>query len=282
MFQFRIPRAWQRAAFAALAGGAAIAAQLTATAPAQAAARAAAPTVTIAAASKIKPVTGDVMVAYHGGSYGNAVIHATITGGAAGEVATLYAQRFPYAKAPLPVHSVTLSGTGTRTYSFTVTPTLATRYKVKLFTKTTLLATSPTRIVYVIASAVGKGAAACSRPVCKETLHLYWVLPSSALSVEMRKHVYPYFGLNLAPVVEPPLPAWLYLNAGHARVFASRRISASEYENTITLTFTIGQDAYHWDWAACTKDTVSTDGIGLPGHHSCGVGRIPQTVAYLG
>lgn len=278
MFQFRIPRAWQRAAVAALAGGAAIAAQLTAIAPAQAAA----PTVTIAAASKIKPVTGDVMVAYHGGSHGNAVIHGRITGGAAGDVVTLYAQRFPYTKAPLPVHSVTLGGTGARTYSFTVTPTLATRYKVRLSARTTLLATSPTQTVYVVASAVGKGAAACSRPVCKETLHLYWVLPSSALSVEMRKHVYPYFGLNLAPVVEPPLPAWLYLNAGHARVSASRRISASEYENTITLTFTVGQDGYHWDWATCTKDTVSTDGIGLPGHHNCGARKIPRTVAYLG
>ena len=111
---FSMFRAWRGAAVVALVGGAAIATSLAAVAPAQAAA----PTISIAAASKIKPVTGDVYVVYLGGSYNNATIHGTITGAAAGEIATLYAQRFPYTKAPAPLHSVTLSGAGTRTYSF--------------------------------------------------------------------------------------------------------------------------------------------------------------------
>ena len=275
---FSMFRAWRRAAVVAVIGGAAIAGQLAAVMPAQAAA----PTVTIAATSKIKPVTGDVYVVYLGGSYGNATIHGTITGAAAGEVVTLYAQRFPYTKAAAPVRSVTLSGAGTRTYSFTVTPTLATRYKVKLFAKSTLLATSPTKTVYVISNGYVTGGARCARPVCKETFHVYTVLPSSALSIEMRKPLYPYFGLNLAPVVEPPPPTWLYLNAGHASVSAARRINASEFENTITYTFTIGNDGYYWASTACWKDTVSTDGLGLPGYHSCGASRVPRTVAYLG
>jgi len=262
----------------ALVGGAAIATPLAAVVPAQAAA----PTITIAAASKIKPVTGDVYVVYLGGSYNNATIHGTITAAAAGEVATLYAQRFPYTKAPAPLRSVTLSGSGTRTYSFTVTPTLATRYKVKLFAKSTLLATSPTKSVYVVANGSVTGGAPCGRPVCKETFHVYTVLPSSALGVEMRKHVYPYFGLNLSPVVEPPPPTWLYLNAGHASVSAARRINANVFENTITFTFTIGNDGYYWAWIACTKDTVSADGLGLPGYHGCGASKVLRTVAYLG
>ena len=162
---FSMFRAWRRAAVVAVIGGAAIAAQLTAVVPAQAAA----PTVTIAAASKIKPVTGDVYVVYLGGSYGNATIHGTITGAAAGEVATLYAQPFPFTKAAAPVRSVTLSAAGTRTYSFTVTPTLATRYKVMLFAKTTPLATSPIKFVYVVSGGSVTGGARCGRPVCKET-----------------------------------------------------------------------------------------------------------------
>jgi len=221
-------------------------------------------------------------VVYLGGSYNNATIHGTITAAAAGEVATLYAQRFPYTKAPAPLHSVTLSGAGTRTYSFTVTPTLATRYEVKLFAKSTLLATSPTKSVYVVASGSVTGGASCGRPVCKETFRVYTVLPSSALSVEMRKHIYPYFGLNLAPVVEPPPPTWLYLNAGHASVSAAHRINANVFENTITFTFTIGNDGYHWAWVACTKDTVSADGLGLPGYHGCGASKVLRTVVYLG
>jgi hypothetical protein len=278
MFQLRMFTAWRRAAVVALIGGVAIATQLAAVVPAQAAA----PTITIAAASKNKPVTGDVYVVYVGGSYSSATIHGTMTGAAAGEVATLYAQRFPYTKAPAPVHSVTLSGAGTRTYSFTVTPTLATRYKVKLSAKSTLLATSPTKTVYVLENGYVTGGARCGRPVCKETFHLYTVLPGSALSVEMRKHLYPYFGLNLAPVDEPPPPTWLYLNGGHASVSAARRITAGEFENTITFTFTIGNDAYYWAANACTKDTVSTDGLGLPGYHGCGASKVLRTAAYLG
>src|SRR5215831_17871355 len=119
---FSMFRNWRRAAVVAVIGGAVIATPLAAVAPAQAAA----PTITIAAASKIKPVTGDVYVVYLGGSHSSVTIHGTITGAAAGEVATLYVQRFPYTKAPAPLRSVTLSGAGTRTYSFTMTPTLAT------------------------------------------------------------------------------------------------------------------------------------------------------------
>ena len=277
---FSMFRAWRRAAVVALVGGAAIATSLAAVAPAQAAA----PTISIAAASKIKPVTGDVYVVYLGGSYNNATIHGTITGAAAGEIATLYAQRFPYTKAPAAVRSVTLSGGGTRTYSFTVTPTLATRYKVKLFAKTTLLAISPAKTVYVVANGSVTGGATCGRPVCKETFHVYTVLPSSALSVEMRKHVYPYFGLNLSPVVEPPPPTWLYLNAGHASVSAAHRINANVFENTITFTFTIGNDGWYWIPGVCVKDTESKDGLGLPGHHGCGtLRRIPSnSFVYLG
>ena len=271
-------RAWRRAAVVAVIGGAAIATPLAAVVPAQAAA----PTITIAAASKIKPVTGDVYVVYLGGTYSNATIHGTITGAAAGEIATLYAQQFPYTKAPAPVRSLTLSGAGTRTYSFTVKPTLATRYKVKLFAKSTLLATSPTKSVYVVTNGSVTGGAPCGRPVCKETFHVYTVLPSSALSIEMRKHVYPYFGLNLSSVGVPPPPTWLHLNAGHASVSAARRINASVYENTITFTFTIGNDGYYMAWRACTRDTVSADGLGLPGYHGCGASKVLRTAAYLG
>jgi hypothetical protein len=157
---FSMFRAWGRAAVVAVIGGAAIAAQFAVVVPAQAAA----PTVSIAAASKIKPVTGDVYVVYLGGSYGNATIHGTITGAAAGEVATLYAQRFPFTKAAAPVRSVTLSAAGTTTYSFTVTPTLATRYKVMLFAKSTPLATSPIKFVYVLSGGwVTGGHAAAAR-----------------------------------------------------------------------------------------------------------------------
>lgn len=280
----RMLRAWRRVALvAALTGSAAIAAQLAGVVPAQAAT----PTITVAARSSNPAVTGDVFVYFQGGKYGSARIHGTITGATTGEVATLYAQRFPYTRAARPVSSITLSATGpTTAYSFTVAPTLATRYQVKVFASksaTTPSATSSMKSVYVMANAWVTGGKTCGRPVCHETFHIYTIVPSSALGVEMSKPNYPYFGINLTTAAGiPSSPRWLYLNAGHASMSSARKISAGEFENTLTFSFTIGNDGYHWAWTGCTKDAVSTDGLGLPGSHGCGARRILRTVSYLG
>jgi hypothetical protein len=275
-------KGWHRVAVVALTGGVAIAAQLAALVPAQAAA----PTITIAATSKIKPVTGFHYVVYQDGSFSIAKIHGNITGATTGEVATLYAQRFPYTTAAKPVSSITLSPTGATTpYSFTVTPTLATHYKVELFASsatTTPLATSPTQNVYVIPSGLVKGIRSCGRPVCHQTLRIFTILPRSALRFEMSKHFYPYFGLRLGASAIPRPPKWLYLNAGSASVSLPQRISAGEYEQTLKFSFRIGNHSYYWSWSGCLKDFVSKDGLGLPGHHDCGAQRILRTVAYLG
>src|SRR5579862_267117 len=89
-------------------------------------ASAAGPTITIAAKSKLKPVTGFVYVKYRQGADATAKIRGSIAGAAAGDVAKVFAQRFPYRKAPVLVGSKTLSSSSGH-YSFTVTPTLATR-----------------------------------------------------------------------------------------------------------------------------------------------------------
>ncbi len=232
------------------------------------------------------PVTGDVFVIFQGGKYGSARIHGTITGAAAGEVATLYDQRFPYTTAAKPVSSIVLSVTSPRTtYSFTVRPTLATRYQVKVFARKSVptpLAASPRQNLYVMNNGWTTGGKTCGGPACRETLHLFTVLPSTALRVEMSKPFYPYFGINLSTTGTPPPPRWLYLNAGHASVSGARRISAGEYERTLTFSFTVGNDGSDWAWTVCVKDTVSRDGLGLPGSHGCGAGRVLRTVSYLG
>ena len=280
----RMLRAWRRVTLVAtLTGTAAIAAQLAAVVPAQAAT----PTITVAATSRIHAVTGDVFVIFKSSKYGSARIHGTITSVTAGEVATLYAQRFPYTTAARPVRSITLSATGpTAKYSFTVAPTLATRYQVKVFARksaTTPLATSARKNLYVLANwsyAEGKN---CGRPVCRETFHIYTILPRSTLGVEMSKHLYPYVGVNLSTASgTPPPPKWLYLNAGHPSVSAARRISATEFETTLTFSVTVGNDAYYLDWSWCAKDTLRRDGLGLPGSHGCGARRVLRTVSYLG
>jgi hypothetical protein len=279
----RMLGAWRRVTLVAtLTGSMAMTAQLAGIVPAQAAT----PTITVAATSSNPRVTGDVFVYYLGGKYGSARIHGTITGAASGEVATLYAQRFPYATAAKPVQSITLSATGpTTAYSFTVTPTLATRYQVKLFaskSSTTSLATSPRQNVYVAANGYLTGFKNCGRPTCRETAHIYRIVPSSALGVEISKHFYPYFGLNLSATGTPPYPRWLYLNGGNASVSPGHQISASKFETTVTFSFTVGNDGLAFLTYWCSKDTVSSDGLGLPGSHGCGAGRILASLSYLG
>jgi len=274
-------RAWRGAVVAAVVAGTAIAAQLVVIAPAQAAAAA----ISIAATSEIKPVTGDVLVVYHISSLSSAKLAGTVTGGAAGEVAALYAQPFPYKKAGTRVASITLKA-ATTAYSFTVKPTLATHYAVKLFasgTATAPVASSAARAVYVASDQTISPYQKCGRPVCHETYHIDTFVPASALKFEMAKHLYPYSGLSLSATGTPGAPKWLYLNAGHPTVSKPHRVSATEFENTLTFSFTIGNDGFYFIPSYCTKDAESSDGIGLPGRHGCGASRIlTATTAYLG
>ncbi len=267
---------------AVLAAGLAVTTQLAALAPALAAA----PAISIKATSDYKPVTGDVLVLFQGGEHASARIHGTITGASAGEVATLYARPFPYTKPFKSVGSITLSSPGTSTpYSFSVTPSIATRYKVELFassTATTPLATSLVQSVYVIARFRTNRPPLCARPTCHLRFVVRISVPRSALGFEMRKRLYSYFGLRLSPTTAPPLPRWLYLNGGHSSVSAARKISATEFSRTVRYWFTIGNNGYGWAVRWCLKDFVSKDGLGLPGHHGCGASRVLRLAYYLG
>lgn len=247
------------------------------------------PKISIAAKSKLTGVTkatGDVLVVYSGGKFSMATISGSITNGTAGEIAKLYAQQFPFKKPAAPVDApITLSSTGTSPYSFTVTPTFATHYMVKLFASdgTTLLATSPTVTVYVADLGLGfVGAKPCHRPVCHETLHFKIVVPPSALHSEMARKWYFYFGIRLSTTGVPPAPKTLRLGAGHAHLLSTRKVNGHEYVVSWTYTFRIGHDGYYWIPNLCQRDIEAKDGLNLPGHHSCGNKTIPASIPYLG
>jgi serine/threonine protein kinase len=241
----------------------------------------------ITARSRLPPVTEDVYVVYQGGAQASAQISGQVKDAVSGEVAQLYAQPFPFHHAPVPAGSVILRPAGAKArYAFTVTPSVATRYKVEVFQNsaaTSALVSSANRTVYVTVTATSGNGQTCSRPVCHETFRDSVPVPASALATEMAKRWYSYFGLSLGPKNVPPPPPLLTLGAGNPHVTASRQISATEFSFTITFTFRIGNDAYNWNWNACSQDTEAEDGIGLPGHHGCGDQRIPDsTTNYLG
>jgi hypothetical protein len=107
-------------------------------------------------------------------------------------------------------------------------------------------------------------------------------VPPSALKTEMAKRWYTYFNLVLAPVVEPAPPTLLLLGHGNPHVAPSQQIAPNEYQFVTTFSFTIGTDAYYWRWTKCARDSEAQDGIGLPGSHGCGVGRVTADQGYLG
>jgi Protein kinase domain len=244
----------------------------------------------IAARTATKPETGDVWTVFGLPSAAGAQIYGTVRGAVSGEVARLYAQPFPFSAAPAPAGTpATLhpkGKAGTASYSFHVTPSLATRYHVKVFqsrSASTALASTATTTVYVASGfSPTSSLAPCKRPVCHETLTGDVLVPASAISTEIAKPVYAYFGLNLSKSGTPPQPAGLELGAGDAKV-STKLVSADEYQITVTFTFSVGKKGgYNWGWNACTKDTEALDGIGLPGSHGCGDKTIPNQANYIG
>jgi hypothetical protein len=263
-------------AVAVLAGG------LVAASGLPAAAAPAAPTITIVAKSLFKPVTNDVFVVFMAGKFGHAQIHATISGAAKNDVAKLFARSFPFKSPAVQVGSQTLSGT-TLSHSFPVTPALATSYQVKLFApgSSAPLAASASTIVYVANQMVPTATKVCSRPVCHEKIRVTEIVPASTLSDEISKHWYFYFALNLNPNRTPPTPRFARLDTN---VSISRPVAGGPrtFTRTLSWSFRINNEGYAFVWTVCTKDTEFMDGLGLPGHHACGVKVIDTTAEYLG
>src|SRR5215813_4250567 len=214
----------------------------------------AAPTISISAKSGIKPVTGDVFVVFKAGSLSNAKIKGTVASATSGQVLQLFAQKFPFKKAPAKLGSpITLSGTSAP-YSFSVTPTLHTRYQVELFTdssETTMVAKSAVQAVFVVAHGKVTGVKRCRRPVCHQRIHITVTVPPSTLRTERHKAWHLYFGLHLSRTGTPSAPRRLILGGGHARVVGTRKVSSQQYAMTFTLSFRVGNNGFFFLFNVC-------------------------------
>jgi hypothetical protein len=243
------------------------------------------PAISITASSQLRPVTTDVFVSFHGGASASARLAGQVTGATSGEVVRLLAQPFPFSKPAVRVQVLSLTATGSEPYTFTVKPQLATRYTVELLSDnaaTTPLASSVTKTIYLITGGSINGPQRCGRPVCTQTFHVRIVLPPATLRREALRHWFVYLGLHLGkPGTTPSAAKTLKLNA-KATVSKRKRVSADTFRFTIKFSFRVNGDAFRWIWTACTKDIESTDGVGLPGRHSCGNKRIKASVPYLG
>ena len=247
-----------------------------------------------------KPVNGDTYVKFDpGGTTANpaaatAKLSGELTDVTPGEVARLYAQPFPFTSAPVPVQSVTLNPVGGKAaYSFSVAPTLATRYQVKLLrsaTATTPLATSAVSTVYVAGSSylpmyANYHATLCfTRPVCHTALTLVVYFPASAIQTEMAKRKYLYLAFDLGPLGSLPPPLTSLPLATNGTITKLQRIADNAYEISISFTYNVGNvplGSANVSFGFCTEQTEAADGIGLPGPSACGANSIPASAYYF-
>ena len=267
---------WRMAAVCTVAGsllGAGVPAAVATT-------KATAPTITISAKSKLE-VGGNAVVVYRAANaaYTAATISGDTTGATTGTVVKLYARPFPYKHPAKSVASKTLSASS---YSFSVKPTIATRYYAVLETSPTPVQSVNTTVYLSSGARVTTKRGCASGPVCRPQYRLYVFLPAALIKPYVSKHWYTYLGVSRSVTSKlPPWPKWLYLDK-HATVSRPRRVTASEYERTVGLSFWVGNDSARWSFLVCAKDSEARDGVGLPGHHGCGVHRVSASVAYLG
>ncbi|HEY2353991.1 MAG TPA: hypothetical protein VGH79_03720 [Gaiellaceae bacterium] len=223
--------------------------------PASGAARSAKTAISIGAQTSNKPVGGLVWA-----TYGKTAQISGETGdGQAGTDVQLEASTFPFTAAPATVGQTQTVDGGS--YSFTVKPTVATRYFVELVSDTT----SQSRVitVYVSPNWISHTSGRCAGGyTCRLRFSATVVYPAGVAKREGAKRVYYYFGVHYGSQTTPPSRVRLVKTGRQHR-------RGHRYRESFAVTFSTAQ-AYYYQWDTCSKDSEAKDGIGLPGHHHCG------------
>jgi hypothetical protein len=245
------------------------------------------PTVTISvkAPAGVPKLAGHTAVGYKTGKYQVVTVSGQVTDATSGMEAQLFAQPFPYKVAPAPVagQALVLDGSSPEAYSFTNTPGIATKYSVEILPSDTVSspvqATSAVATVYVVTTQPVTNIKSCNRagnrPVCHESFHIYTRVPASAYKAESKKKLYFYWALKVSKNGSAPTAAlkWLYLNHS-VTISKPKRISATEYEQTVAISFRVNNKGYEFNFNFCTKGSESSDGVNLPGTHHCGASKV--------
>jgi hypothetical protein len=220
------------------------------------------------------------------------IIDGKVQGGASGEVARLYAQRFPYTSPPAPVASFPLNPVGGMAeYSFTLPLTLATRYQVKVMQNAAAvapLASSAVKTAYIIDNYryyYSDGHQAFSSPsctglpvVCTDTIAITVYAPPSALQTEMSEPKYLYLGYaGTQPGAGNPMS--LRLDPA-AVISAPVRVADNAYQVTVSYTVNVKADGPNVYPGFCAKQAEGRDGVGLPVPSACGAARLSGADTY--
>ncbi|MGD0083596.1 MAG: hypothetical protein ABSD78_10415 [Acidimicrobiales bacterium] len=248
---------------------------------------------TIAVSSTFPKVTGDVLVLYRDttDNLDVAKVSGSLSGLSGHPVVELWVSWFPFKGVPVEAATSTPKlSDGKGSYSFDRTPSSATKYFVKVVASAkagaATVATSSTVEVYVtpnISLPANYKTPKCARPICTISVTLSGLIPPADAAQESAKYLYSYLGLNLNAKKEPPPPT--EMKRYSFKVHKTVNTKTGEVTDQLRFSFSIGDDGYYFEWDVCTQDTLTVDGLGLPGHHDCGDATIPYPVpnhGYLG
>lgn len=182
---------------------------------------------------------------------------------------SLQAQVWPFKTA----YTTIRSGTTTGDYSFLVSPSHATRYRV-------VMANGPTsevRTVYVLDKRLSMSCNLCSPK--KNTPGTYTLVVTGRFRTppgpaDNKGPVYLYYALNSSSVT----PSNLNLVANVPRHFSGNTFS-------FTVSYTVqfpNTPSFQFGEAFCWKYSEGATGVGLPGRHGCGNARVNRLAPYLG
>jgi len=208
-----------------------------------------------------------------------ATISGTVSGFTPGDVVSLLQEPFGTKSFANTGSAVTLTNSGS--YSFTVTPSLATQYEVQVSTAGTLDIASDTATVYVsVRTTFGTARTKCNSipSLCTFSFKLYVYVPASAYASESHKHLYEYLSQWYSAGASP---TWYY-RSKTARAAGPKKLSRGEMEYSLTFYVHLRGGHNYWETYSCTKADEGADGLGLPGHHGCGNKRINATAIYVG
>jgi hypothetical protein len=204
-----------------------------------------------------------------------------------GASAQIFSKPFPFTGAMQAGQKETLkvAQNGTAPFSFSVQPQRATEYFVELLNPNgSVNNTFQLQTVYVVSTrTLAGGQVSCSGGTCRVTFTLLRFLPAGVSKYELTKAYRVYLGVNFAKSGTPPSPKYMYLQEGWtgSKTTPVPKV-ADEYEATFHVSFKATEPSFSYVADACTIDTETKDGFGLPGTHGCGSEKVSTTTSYLG
>lgn len=163
------------------------------------------------------------------------------------------------------------SGKTTGDYSFLVTPSHATRYRVAIANGPT----SRTLTVYVLVKRLSMSCNLChnTNTSGSHTLVVTARFRRPPGPAGSKGPVYLYYALN---------PSTVTPNSLNRVATAPRHFSGNTFSFSVSYTVQFPSSAFRFGEAFCWKDNEAASGVGLPGRHSCGNATVNRLQTYIG